>query len=212
MVGPHVLNWPGIGSYPINEYNTEVLFDMAFPTLFPRCEAGWLQLRMQNVHLHEYAKDLLRYHDNRFGNHPHFRYFLLNIIMRHHAQASNAVFVKKNIADLPKTMEELQENLRNLPDSRLPERLTRFGMVLRGTHSYWSKCHAKLSDLIQQIGCPTIVFTVSASDLQWLDLHKLMLGSSPLDPSEARKWRHQNVTDNPHIVSHYMHLRHNVLR
>ena len=30
-----VLDWPPISSTPINEYTTEGLFDMAFPTLFP---------------------------------------------------------------------------------------------------------------------------------------------------------------------------------
>ena len=59
-----VMNWPPVSSSPINEYNAEGLFDMAFPTLFPRGEADWLQPRMRNVHLHEYAKHLLRYHDN----------------------------------------------------------------------------------------------------------------------------------------------------
>ena len=58
-----VLNWPGIGSSPIKEYNIIGLFDMAFPSLFPKGEVDWLQLRMRHVHLHEYAKHLLRaYH------------------------------------------------------------------------------------------------------------------------------------------------------
>ena len=109
-------------------------------------------------------------------------------------------------------MEELRQHLQNLPDSRLGEILMRFGMVLRGTCAYWSKCHKELSDLIQQIGCPTIFFTLSASDMQWPDLQKLMLGRSPTDPREARKWRHQNVIDNPHILAHYMHLRHTIFQ
>jgi ATP-dependent DNA helicase PIF1 len=62
-----VINWPTIGSSPINEYNTEGLFDMAFPTLFPKGEVDWLQPQMRNVHLHEYAKHLLRYRDNSLG-------------------------------------------------------------------------------------------------------------------------------------------------
>ena len=102
-----VLNWPDIGSSPINKYNTVGLFDMAFPSLFPKGEAYWLQPRRRNVHLHEYTKHLLKYHDNRFGRHPRFRYFLLNIIMRHSAQDSSTVFVKKNISELPTTVEEL---------------------------------------------------------------------------------------------------------
>ena len=85
-------------------------------------------------------------------------------------------------------MEELRQHLQNLPDSRLGEILMRFGMVLRGTHAYWSKCHQELSELIQQIGCPIIFFTLSAADMQCLDLHKLMTGTSPTNPREARKW------------------------
>ena len=48
--------------------------------------------------------------------------------------------------------------------------------------------------------------------MQWLDLHKLMLGTCPRDAGQVRKWRHQNVIDNPHIVAHYMHLRHTMFR
>ena len=99
---------------------------MAFPTFFPKREADWLQPRMRNVHLHEYAKHLLRYRDNRFGRHPRFRYFLLNIIMKHRTQESSTIFVKKNIGELPTTMEELRQHLQNLLDSRLGERLMRF--------------------------------------------------------------------------------------
>ena len=107
--------------------------------------------------------------------------------MRHHAQASTTVFVKKNISELPTIMEELRQHLKNIPDSRLGERLMRFGTVLRGTRAYWSKCHQELSDLIQQIGCPKIFFTLSAVDMKWLYLHKLMPGTRPTDPCEVRK-------------------------
>ena len=88
----------------------------------------------------------------------------------------------------------------------------RFGNVLRGTRAYWMKCRVELTDLIQQIGSPTIFFTLSATDMQWLDLHKLLLGKCPKDPTEEKRWRHQNVFDNPHIISDYMHLRYTMFR
>ena len=127
--------------------------------------------------------------------------------MKHHAQTSSTIFFKKNISELPTKMEELQQHLQNLPYSILGERLMIFGTVLRGTSTYWRKFRQDLSNLIQQIGCLTIFFTLSAADMQWPDLHKLMPGTSPTDPREARKWRRQNVINNPHIVAHYMHLR-----
>ena len=46
------------------------------------------------------------------------------------------------------------------------------------------------------------------ADLYWPHLHALMPGTQPSDPREAQKWRRQNVIDYPHIVAHYMHLRH----
>ena len=49
------MEWPEIGLSPINEYNTEGLFDMAFPTLFPTGTADWLQPHFKDVRLHEYG-------------------------------------------------------------------------------------------------------------------------------------------------------------
>lgn len=90
----NVIDWTNIGSSLINEYNTEGLFYMAFPTLFSKGQKDWLHTRIHNVHLHEYEKHFLRYCD-KFGRHPRFRYFLLNFIMRHRAQVSSTLFVKK---------------------------------------------------------------------------------------------------------------------
>ncbi|XP_059076419.1 uncharacterized protein LOC131875765 [Cryptomeria japonica] len=77
------LNWPPISLSPINEYTTEGLFAMVFPTLFPKGSTIFKQQRIKEVKLHEYALHLLRYHDNRFGQYPRFRYFILNILMCH---------------------------------------------------------------------------------------------------------------------------------
>ena len=61
------IEWPEIGLSPINEYNTEGLFDMDFRTLFPIGFVDWLQPHLVNVHIHEYALHLLKYCNHRFG-------------------------------------------------------------------------------------------------------------------------------------------------
>ena len=88
------VQWPTISPFPINEYNTEGLFVMAFPTLYPTGNADFKQQRLKDVHMHEYALHLMRFNDNRFGQHPRFRYFLLNLIMRHRTQTTTSVFVQ----------------------------------------------------------------------------------------------------------------------
>ena len=116
---------------PINEYNTEDLFDMAFPTLFPTGTADWLQTRLKDVCLNEYGLHLLKYYDQRFGKHPRFRYFVLNMIMRHRSQGIAIEFMKKKIEyGTPNTIEYLCKELIEFPNSKLAERLMRFGSCL----------------------------------------------------------------------------------
>lgn len=57
------MDWPNIGTSRVNEYNTEGLLDMEFPTLFPTGDVYWLQPRICSFELHEYALHLLRYYD-----------------------------------------------------------------------------------------------------------------------------------------------------
>ena len=114
---------------------------MVFPTIFPMGDADWLQPRISHVPLHEYALHLLRYFDQRFGKHPRFRYFLLNIIMRNRIQASTVVFVQKSMHEkAPTTIEDLCSLLCNLLEQKLAESLMHFGSSFRGTRAYWNKC------------------------------------------------------------------------
>ena len=61
------------------------------------------------------------------------------------------------------------------------------GTTLRGTRSYWAKCRVELSDLLHQIGSPTIFFTLSATDMYWPYLHALKPRIEPSNPHEAQK-------------------------
>ena len=81
---------------------------MAFPTLFPTGTTMLLQPHIHQVDMHKYALHLIRYHDNRFAQHPHFRYYIYNLIMHHRSNSTASVFVKKNLEDtLPLTVHEL---------------------------------------------------------------------------------------------------------
>lgn len=102
--------------------------------------------------------------------------------------------------------------MESMSRSNLADRLMRFGTTLRGTRLYWAKCKGELIDLLHQVGTPTIFFTLSATDMQWPNLHTLMPGTLLSDPWEAQKWRRQNIIDYPHIVAHYIHLRHTMFR
>jgi hypothetical protein len=91
------------------------------------------------------------------------------------------VFVKRNLQDLPITINELREHMENMPHNNFVDRLMRFGTSLRGTRLYWAKSKGELIDLLYQLGTPTIFFTLSVADMQWPDLHALMPGTLPSD-------------------------------
>ena len=76
-----LIHWPNLDPSLINEYNTKGLMDMDFPTLFPSSIALPMQPCYQEVKMHGYVLHLMRYHDSRFGSHPRFRYFVLNLMM-----------------------------------------------------------------------------------------------------------------------------------
>ena len=57
--------------------------------------------------------------------------------MHHRSNATASVFVKKNLEDtLPPTVLELVNQLQDMPNEKIGERVARFGSSLRGTRSY----------------------------------------------------------------------------
>lgn len=116
-----LVDWPPISLTAMNEYNNKGLFSMAFPTLFPTGISIIMQPRITKVEMHEYDLHLLHYHDNRFGQHPRFRYYLYNILMLHRSQITAIVFMKKYIENnLPTTFSDLRQCLRDFQNSKLP--------------------------------------------------------------------------------------------
>lgn len=113
---PHIdpttmIDWPTTGVSPINEYTTLGLLGMAFPSLFVDGKCDWLEPRLRRVHLHEFVKHLFRYKDNRFGIHPRFCYYMMNMIMRHQEHTSTTICVKRSLLKIPMTIHELREHM-----------------------------------------------------------------------------------------------------
>ena len=77
----------------------------------------------------------------------------------------------------------------------------------------------QLVSMIEQLGCPHLFFTLSAADLHWPDLHRLIeeqravaLGCPPLDLNQLNEnarydRRVDNLTKYPHIVASFLQAR-----
>jgi hypothetical protein len=97
-------------------------------------------------------------------------------------------------------------------NDHMVDKVLHYGEGLWGTRQYWMRHRAELFDLIKQIGSPGMVFfTLSAADMHWPELHKLMPNGENLDETEtdqeASKRRRKDLIDNPHIASWFFEKR-----
>ena len=133
--------------------------------------------------------------------------------MCHRSEASVLVFVEKIIHDnAPKTMNDLCQQLINVPNNKVAKNLMRFGSSLRGIRAYWMKHRSELTHLITQLGCPMLFFTLSATDMKWPDLLTLMPANSDGHALNVHHRKIENVMNYPHIVAMYMHHRFSIFR
>ena len=70
----------------------------------------------------------------------------------------------------------------------------------------------ELSTMIHQLGTPTLFFTLSSADKKWADLHALFPHDTDSTVHFSRKKFIDNIVDNPHITSLYIHQRFTVFR
>lgn len=120
---------------------------------------------LRKFEMQKYFFHLIRYYDNHFSQHPRFWYYLYNLMLQHHSQATIVVFVKINLKEgFPMIVLDLCACLHAMPDSMPPDQIMRFRSGLRWTHSFWNKHRGELTNMIIQIGIPTFFFTLNATD------------------------------------------------
>ena len=90
------VSWPMLDNTPINEFQTEGYFSLAFPTLFPDAKGDFTVPRVRTITIGYFFKHLMLYSDGRFAKHPRFRYFALNTEMRWRAMQSGRIYISEH--------------------------------------------------------------------------------------------------------------------
>uniref|UniRef100_A0A1I8HS47 ATP-dependent DNA helicase n=2 Tax=Macrostomum lignano TaxID=282301 RepID=A0A1I8HS47_9PLAT len=160
------LQWPRSSRVPVNEFEQEGLFSLAYPHLFPDGKGDYKTPRVRSISLGDYAKHLMQFHCPRFRCDPRFRFFIENMVMRWRALEVGRVFVHdKNLAGL-----SAPEMLEKLKDPAVMSSVSARASELRGTASYWQSKRRQLEAMIKTIGLPHYFVTLSAADIQWPEL------------------------------------------
>ena len=212
------LMWPSIGGTPINEFQTEGYFSMAFPTLFPTGKiillvhfiifidillgaADFNGTRTYSVTVGNYFTHLMKYDDKRFARHPRFRFFALSTEMRWRANETGRIYIRQNPGEAHLTVDDLRDMIGR--EEVFANKVTHYGASLRGTKQYWFRQRNHLIAMIDTLGLPTIFFTHSAADHQWPELADLIC---PEDP-EDKQAHARAVINNPALADWFFTYR-----
>jgi ATP-dependent DNA helicase PIF1 len=206
-VEPPVLEAPFIHSTPISEFSGFKIAINAFPTLFPTGAADFNATRETKVTELEWAGHMLRYDGDRFAQHPTFRFYACNTHLRHQSRACSQYFVRTHRNDQRLSVSDVREMIQSGEGEALANRIARYGSRLPGTRPFWTQARSRLTAQIRDktSGPPNIFFTLSAADVQWFDLHRLMPGQQPMDVDEHAlyKWRLSNLNSNPALAADF---------
>ena len=190
-----VLNWPITAREPVNEFRTEGYLTMVFPTLFPDGAGDLSTPRLAKVTAAAYFHHLMLLEDGRFARHHRFRYVALNTVMRWRALQTGRVYIHRHPGSGSLTVDDLRQ-LAEQGDSSFAKSIFHYGTNLAGSPAYWSQQRARLVQMVDELGLPTLFITLSAADLQWPELFE-MLGL----PEEANYTaRAEALNSNPAVA------------
>ncbi len=135
-----------------------------------------------------------------------FPFFALNTKLRTQAQSQTKMYIRSYPGAADLTIEDLRRKLNSDEKSALIQSIQRSIDWIPGSSPFWNHHHLQLTNMIEQLGSPHIFFTLSAVDLHWPELHKLIeeqrahfTGDPPvnidqLDERAAYDRRIENVT------------------
>ena len=210
--GVDPMDWSSNDGDPINEFRTEGLASMTFPTLYPYGKGDPTKCtRLREVSLTEGFKHLIKYAELssnrtftwRFASHPRFPYWALNTKQRHQLLSQARIFLTQNPEDANLTTEELREMVGQMSANQLMNRVQRHVAKIHGLKQYWYQRYQELKALITRKWVPTFFFTLSTADNYWPDLHRLLQEPNNATPSI----RVRAVIDHPHLTYSYFVTR-----
>ena len=222
QIRQEVMHWAGQATAPLNDFRTQNLQAMAFPTLFPYGVADvtrqtrnkTVTMAQANFHLLKYAlwNSETKMYDHPFVQHDTWLHWAYNTCERHRTASQKRLVFRRtpeleNIDE--ETIQQYLDEANNGDRSNLQKLISQMGTYvanINGSPSYLQKSKKELEALMSQCGMPTLWFSFSAAENFWTDMHRF------LDPSyderddeftsleEKFQFYRKRIRENPHLV------------
>lgn len=181
----------------MDEFRTNDLASLAFPTLFPLGFADPTKIdRLLAVSEQDATAHLLRYAEPDpcepgtmwypFAEHARFKFWMLDRIRRHRIIQQSSVFLRQNPEEATLTVEELKQKLAEGTCDNLLSKMHLYTANVTGSDSYWHARRCELEAIFEQKKPATIFFTMSFADNHWPDLHRLLPTGENVDAKTKR--------------------------
>lgn len=172
------MEWPEVSDMPVNEYGDTRIFARAFPWLFPGGYGDIRDFPNHDMNLATWGKRLLYYEDGRFAKDKLFCFFCMNYIIRHRNSSSGKFFIDNFQQNVPDTLEELKQTIRN-GDMSFVNHLTYWNKRIKGSNPYWFQKRAEVYTWINEHmqldhGAPSMFITLSCAEYFWPDVVRLL--------------------------------------
>ena len=159
-----------VGSQPLDEFKTQFLASLAFPTLFPDAKGDptntALQRDIASNDTESFAKKvkhLIKYGDfkngqpyYRFAAHPRFAYWAFNMLYRKRLLGQGNFYIKQNRQGRLLSVDDFKEMLQSGNYSQVMSKIMHYAKNVSGTNAYWNESKEQLRAMITQKGSPTI--------------------------------------------------------
>lgn len=205
-------------SRPIDEFNTEGLLAMSFPTLFLTGDGDPTQIdRLRSVGLHEGARHLIKmaWKDPDsprfiypFASDERFAAVVLDMLERHRALTEANYVMTQHPAIGELTVGELKHLAQTNSDAQLVAVIYRYAANITGSDPYWYQRRRGLEAICDQISLPTVFFTFSFAD----KYHPSLLDLLDVKVDDSYEVRRDAVNANPHLVDSFFCRRMEALK
>ena len=194
------MDWPEVAEIPVNEYSNIRIFARAFPWLFPGGYGDIKDYSNPEKAAASWGKRLLYYEDGRFAKDKLFCFFAMNYIIRHRNSTSGKFFIEKFQRNVPDTLDELKDAMRN-GNTSFVNHLTYYNKRIKGSSPYWFQKRSELYAWINQHiergnGPPTFFITLSCAEYFWPDVIDLLRDRLKLAGKDSSRC----YLGSPHLV------------
>ena len=203
---------------PLKELSTEGFFSMAFPEIFINSSCDYTVLNQKQLKFEDWIQHIYWCKDSRVANHPHLKFYLMNLSLRRKALSQTNLLVNQQLDSAQLTINELRETLEN-GDESIPRKIINVAANLPNTEPFWRDRHKyvyALNFFMLHIYKSLVSYfrTDSMAEHLWRDAHKLLIEytASCTNVSIAdiehkfytdHKYKHQLIQNNSHLMTCY---------